>query len=355
MTNFPNVRFYGENEYLPRKALPKPTFHHKPKHVSTYYIPTPDVKYPYAHIKTFSLHNVSMPNVHYKHDHLKSLHAEKVTVKQQHLQHPDELGIKEETKAISVPNEALYEMGIPNTNVKDFAIANLQEEAGTENNLVRHRDNHEYDNTSTLNFSEQYEHFLENKNNIRKADNSIDQTISHRVKEIEDSNVSDYRKKKRITRSKQVLLKQIEENAGNLPPELKRRSSQIRVEPIITFNTEEEKEDYNENLKEKRNKMKPVIEEAKGKGKLFFERAKDIVAKKTNEANKRVESAREAKAQRIAVANLEDTRIQSLPNTENDDDDSITSIEYDSLFEGVSGNYKIKNLENYKKKLKNYC
>ena len=176
MTNFPYVRFYTENERLPSKPIHKPTFEPKLKHVTTHAVSFNKVAYPYNKYLSPSIRHVPFSHFQYTHSHLKGLHAHGFTVKEEHLQHPEELGIKEETKKITIPNEAVYEMGLQNTSVEKFAIANLQEEAGTVNNITLHRDDQKYENVPMNKFMDTYGQFVKDKHTVRVAEQEI-QTV----------------------------------------------------------------------------------------------------------------------------------------------------------------------------------
>ena len=72
--NFPIVRFYTENERLPRIPIPNLTYEPKLKHVTTHDIPIPKVENPNRKFIP-TTHHVPFSNVHYKHPHLKGLYT----------------------------------------------------------------------------------------------------------------------------------------------------------------------------------------------------------------------------------------------------------------------------------------
>ena len=165
------------------KFAPKP-FHksgfqpYKAREIPTHVTPVEKVKYPYVYMRFDHLKPFYVQHNRFEHPNLKNLeihavHKEKYDAEVEHL------GIKDVMEKGTRPNEAKYEVGLEQTDgVKEFAIKNFQQEAGTENKLSRHRDEKDYENISALPFEERYKQFLANK----KSDKILNQNHDDAIK-----------------------------------------------------------------------------------------------------------------------------------------------------------------------------
>ena len=214
-----NIVFLGERLKLDPNPMHKQTFgEYKPYQVKTNSIAIPKSEYPYVNLRFQHLANFAIPHTKFVHPNLKDLDIEAPKVKHETYE-VEHLGIKPEMEKGSRPNEVKFQFGMnKKTTVKDFAKENLQEEAGEENDLSRHRDEEKYQGTTTMPFEEQYKQFLRERKEVRQHNEGIDETI----KDLRENghHLPEERKK--------VIEEVLHRRKRNLEHRRK-----IRVEPVV--------------------------------------------------------------------------------------------------------------------------
>ena len=220
--------FWGENQRFAPKPFHKSSFpHYTPYSVRTEHINIPKKQLHLYYSRFHHLDNINIPQSHFKHPHLKGHEIDPQKVKYETYK-VDYLGIKGHMEKGSRPNEAKNEMlGLKKVTVGDFTKMNLQEEAGTESTLSRHRDNQKYDVT-VLPFEEQYRKFLESKKEVQHADNEahdmlkdiMNMTEADKQKVLKNKQnaeikISKYRKKKTVV---QPIVQPNSPVASSTPP-----------------------------------------------------------------------------------------------------------------------------------------
>ena len=168
--------FLGESYRFSPEPLQKTTFQHfQPRNIPTHTINLEKVSYPYTnmrfdHLRAFHIPHSKLDHPYAKHLKVDPYHKENYNAEVEHL------GIKKEMEKGSRPNEVKLQMGLDkNENIKDFAIDNLQESAGTETKLTRHRDETVFEGTTTLPFEARYKKFLEEKEKMKTHNKPIDE------------------------------------------------------------------------------------------------------------------------------------------------------------------------------------
>ena len=172
------INFLGESKKFSPNPLHKPNFgEFKPYTVSTNAISIPKTEYPYKNMRFAHLSIFRVPHTTFRHPHFKGLDIKEPDVKHESFE-VEHLGKKSEMEKESKPNEAKIEMGLgERQSAKDFAIDNLKSESGTENTLSRVRDEMEYKDITALPFEDQYKAFLNEKQEVRKHNGAIDESV----------------------------------------------------------------------------------------------------------------------------------------------------------------------------------
>ena len=179
--------FLGEAYKFSPNPLHKTVFQeYKPREIPTHDMPIKKVEYPYANMRFDHLKTFFIPHSNFEHPHFKGLDIHTVK-KEKYDAEIEHLGIKDEMEKPSGPNEVKIQMGLgKNEGVPEFAIKNLQQEAGTENTLSRHRDELNFENTTALPFEKQYLEFLDKK----QDDVAVNQHLNDKIAEVKERKIS---------------------------------------------------------------------------------------------------------------------------------------------------------------------
>lgn len=175
-SGYDNVAFLGDNYKLATKyPFERTQFDYHPRHLGIKPYEIKKTPYPYDYLFSHKIHDIKEKNANYKNPYMETLHPDNIKVK---IEEVDTTGpfaphFKEQTKDVIVPNEALHEMGIQNTNQKDFLKANLQTDSGTTNTLNRRVLADETDELPAP-FLSQYKDFLDNKTHNENIDKQIE-------------------------------------------------------------------------------------------------------------------------------------------------------------------------------------
>ena len=285
-----NINFLGETHKFQPNPLHKKTFEpFHPYTVSTQSLQLPSTDYPYKNMRFDHLRLFSIPHSQFKHPHLKGLKTDEPTIKHEPLSEVEHLGIKGEMENESKPNEIKLEMGLDNATVKDFAVSNLKEQAGTETTLSRHKDEKTYKNISTLPFDEQYLAFLAEKNEVRDHNKSVDNTIEMTNKLFTGKNKKQIEQvlndtKIKITHPKKTVVQPVTGPTSPLPvnttnpttaKKSKKKPPAQTVDPIPTDSSESASEanDDVDSPAKKSNKSNKKLGEKVGEMVAYFEQS----------------------------------------------------------------------------------